>query len=1343
MFAEEPGRSPDIHMHSRCSESYPAPPCENSGVPSGSFAGHHGVVDIQDKRRGQHAFHPGSGGGAPLPDNRRGGSVVSEAAEDSYPGGCERSPGAPFHGVENADAMGGLPPHEGDGGGDSRGGPGESSAGGSQAREVKGAEKGAAPAAATAAQDLSLDSASEKEAADTLQASSQHSRINSRGEKGGRDRSGGGSELGGLGPTTAVRRLRGAARSAPHSRPQASVVDGTHTGAARAQAQAANATEEAENEGNGVQGQNRVGGIRWPTATAATAAKQGAASTSRDQASEESKAGGRHTKEEKEEEAQDLETPIQETLCEMDAYAEDPMDETPESSGIVHTSTVQLSEGTQYFNMASSRSGRESVVPVDQSYDNEDDNGLNGGNSLDDMDDATLQASLDRWHMPPPPILPAVITVRSSGSQQDRSHNEDQQGRRQVMAPTGEAFKGPLATTWRTNDQRGADAHIPIPRMAERMQRARSPEPQPPESPRQEGWNCEGCNRWRPFKHAETLCPQCGGAGLCLPDWASTWHDVYLATPSPAPQIPMRDRRSDTAAAAARPGEDEEEGLSGKSLVENQGERPSDTVTTPIYPVGKIRSHMAEGTMAQVRCFTCGKRPMAEPWTQSDTFCLFCAATIQQGEVAIWCEKCPMSATCWSSLHQTAACLTCATSQHREQILANPVETKPSGAPVTMLHDFRTVNRDLIAFHRKYPGLWVVQGKNPVTDMWILGDPRCSWGEPKGEHKIQERCFPLTIWHFDHATVQPRLLETQASMERAAMGRPELVLPWSQDWAGLLKSWHQGHAEQELRVESSRGTLWYMTQAEFGKFLGPGPPSSSDFPLAVWTLTESPDIVLDSLDDDELEDTLPMTVQMEISGEEQGETQANAAQQERDQRRTSRQTISLQVSSRTPGEIRREGNGNVLLHETVGAQTAPRPRIEGAETAPHGNHRPSEEANIQEEIARLQQRLQQVQAAQDITPGQQVPAQRNPQGERQRVDPLQLRDPWSGGAASQADDRRQNLQAQAERMHHIMQRGGVQHGDSQGHMPEGPPTSLGPMRAQDSARTREGNTGVRPASQVRSGFAYGVGQQRNPYDNAEPEAEMEIDQVPPGHGAARSVGPQASTLPVPGLASGQRHMPQQPQQNQSPPVVPSPGGPSIPQPQATTWHGTETAMIRTELVIGGYPAGTRRDDIVAFQQELQAAAGITHLVTESYSPSARSRIGIMKLRDPTRCTEVRSKIMEADMLFRGTTRIYVQYGKPEQERTKYIQFRALGIAIDEARPPGMPMGEFNAAVGQYEIWTGSDEGQICATLAMGPRGVAEGVRIYHGRLVEQGWTISSESLLERANFHAANRALIG
>ncbi len=184
-------------------------------------------------------------------------------------------------------------------------------------------------------------------------------------------------------------------------------------------------------------------------------------------------------------------------------------------------------------------------------------------------------------------------------------------------------------------------------------------------------------------------------------------------------------------------------------------------------------------------------------------------------------------------------------------------------------------------------------------------------------------------------------------------------------------------------------------------------------------------------------------------------------------------------------------------------------------------------------------------------------------------------------------------------------------------------------------------------------------------------------------------------------------------------------------------------MIRTELVIGGYPAGTRRDDIVAFQQELQAVAGITHLVTESYSPSARSRIGIMKFRDPTRCTEVRAKIMESDMLFRGTTRIYVQYGKPEQERTKYVQFRVLGIAIDEARPQGMPMSEFNAAMGQYEIWTGRDEGQICATLAMGPRGVAEGVRIYHGRLVEQGWTISSESLLERANFHAANRALIG
>ena len=122
---------------------------------------------------------------------------------------------------------------------------------------------------------------------------------------------------------------------------------------------------------------------------------------------------------------------------------------------------------------------------------------------------------------------------------------------------------------------------------------------------------------------------------------------------------------------------------------------------------------------------------------------------------------------------------------------------------------------------------------------------------------------------------------------------------------------------------------------------------------------------------------------------------------------------------------------------------------------------------------------------------------------------------------------------------------------------------------------------------------------------------------------------------------------------------------------------------------------------------------------------------------------MRTKIMDADMLFRGHTRIYVQYGKPEQERATYIQFRALGLAIDEARPEGMPMCEFNAAMGQYELWTGRDEGQICATLAMGPRGVTEGVQIYHGRLVDQGWTITSEGLLERANFHAANRAIIG
>ena len=126
-----------------------------------------------------------------------------------------------------------------------------------------------------------------------------------------------------------------------------------------------------------------------------------------------------------------------------------------------------------------------------------------------------------------------------------------------------------MATTWRVaRGQQSNEIPIPFPKM---VQRGQSPEPQPPRSPRQEGWNCEGCNRWRPFSHAETLCPQCGAPGLCLPEWAETWHDVFLATPSPAPQLSLQDRRCETAAAAARSGEDEEEGPLREKMRRDRG----------------------------------------------------------------------------------------------------------------------------------------------------------------------------------------------------------------------------------------------------------------------------------------------------------------------------------------------------------------------------------------------------------------------------------------------------------------------------------------------------------------------------------------------------------------------------------------------------------------------------------------------------------------------------------------------------------------------------------------------------------------------------------------------------
>ena len=119
------------------------------------------------------------------------------------------------------------------------------------------------------------------------------------------------------------------------------------------------------------------------------------------------------------------------------------------------------------------------------------------------------------------------------------------------------------------------------------------------------------------------------------------------------------------------------------------------------------------------------------------------------------------------------------------------------------------------------------------------------------------------------------------------------------------------------------------------------------------------------------------------------------------------------------------------------------------------------------------------------------------------------------------------------------------------------------------------------------------------------------------------------------------------------------------------WLGTQASLLRSELIFGEYPPSARREQIVQFQESKIQEANVSQWVQEHFSPAQRSRIGIVRLSDPTACVTVRSRLMQTDLTFRSgqtTTTVYVQYGRPEDERQKMIQLRRLGVAIDEARP---------------------------------------------------------------------------
>ena len=141
------------------------------------------------------------------------------------------------------------------------------------------------------------------------------------------------------------------------------------------------------------------------------------------------------------------------------------------------------------------------------------------------------------------------------------------------------------------------------------------------------------------------------------------------------------------------------------------------------------------------------------------------------------------------------------------------------------------------------------------------------------------------------------------------------------------------------------------------------------------------------------------------------------------------------------------------------------------------------------------------------------------------------------------------------------------------------------------------------------------------------------------------------------------------------------------------WAPFETAPqeARNELVVIGFPEGSRKPEMEDFVKETLERLNLHNLYTTAYVPGIRARICMIKLVSSQSFQMFMRTFNDASPHFsheQREHRLYVQPGKTEQERQGTDQVRALAQAMREAYPPGAPTIDVQTTLTTTAIWVG-------------------------------------------------------
>ncbi len=210
--------------------------------------------------------------------------------------------------------------------------------------------------------------------------------------------------------------------------------------------------------------------------------------------------------------------------------------------------------------------------------------------------------------------------------------------------------------------------------------------------------------------------------------------------------------------------------------------------------------------------------------------------------------------------------------------------------------------------------------------------------------------------------------------------------------------------------------------------------------------------------------------------------------------------------------------------------------------------------------------------------------------------------------------------------------------------------------------------------------------QGNPY--AEENDQDVIMEDPPRRRGAPATGEPAAE-PAPGEGKGQG---KGRGNDYSRPL----GGGIQQAVQGEFWAPFEMAPreARNELVVVGFPEGSRKPEMEDFVKHSLERLGLNMLCTQVYVPGIRARICMIKLASAQSFQMFMRSFNDASPEFlhdHREYRLYVQPGKTEQERQGSDQVRALAQAMREAYPPGAPHIDVQTTLTVTAIWVGTPQ----------------------------------------------------